>query len=136
MCLREDTVVLGNVKTPFEVSKAISYFCTSDCLSVRCELFLQSTFRCLSGIEPPLTIETSIISERICKPCTGSEETNWKGEGMCVHRVCRGNVIQLCVHGPERMSHTTVLTWMATVPSASSCRSASAIKVCSHLCCR
>lgn len=35
--------------------------------------------------------------------------------------VCRGNVIQLCVHGPERVLHTTVLTWMATVPSAFSC---------------
>lgn len=44
------------------------------------ELFLPSAFRCLHGIETPLTIETSIISGRICKPCTGSEETNW-GEG-------------------------------------------------------
>lgn len=52
---------------------------------------------------------------------------------MCT--VCRGNVIQLCVHGPERILHSTVLTWMATVPSASSCKSASAIKVCSCLCC-
>lgn len=70
------------VKIPSKASKDISYLYMSDCLSTSSgKLFLQSAFRCLHGMKTALTIETPIISERICKPCTGSKETHWWEEG-------------------------------------------------------
>lgn len=41
-------------------------------------------------MKTPLTIETSIIARRICKPCTGSKETNGREAALlvCVQGGC------------------------------------------------
>lgn len=101
------------------------------------ELFLQSAFRRLHGIKTPITIGTSIISERIHKPRSGSRETNWRGEGGSCGGgstgVQGGRDAAVCPPRPGRVTQVVAFMWGAAVPPASSHRLAPAIQVCSCL---
>lgn len=73
------------------------------------ELFLQSPFRCLHGIKTPITIETSVISGRIRKPCSGSsKETNWwGGQGGS----CRGLSVCAVYAGGRQRRDAAMCPW-------------------------